>query len=39
MAKTVSIKKVSKAIKVAYGVNGNDAREMASMFLNMRKAA
>lgn len=38
-ARTISIKKVRKAVKVAYGVSDNDAREMAGMFMNMRKAA
>jgi hypothetical protein len=33
------MKKVRKAVKVAYGVSDNDAREMAGMFINMRKAA
>ncbi len=32
------MKKVRKAVKVAYGVSDNDAREIASMFIN-RKAA
>lgn len=39
MAKTISMKKVSKAIKVAYGVNNDEALELVPMFLNYRKAA
>ena len=40
MAKTISMKKVAKAVKVAYGVSDNeDAREIACMFMNLKKAA
>ena len=39
MARTISMKKVSKAVKEAYGVNIEDARAMAGMFINYRKAA
>lgn len=39
MAKTISMKKVSKAIKVAYGVNNDEALSMVPMFMNYRKAA
>ena len=37
MAKTVSIKKAIKAVKVAYRVSDNEALELVSMFV--RKAA
>lgn len=37
MAKTVSIKKAIKAVKVAYRVNDNEALELVPMFV--RKAA
>lgn len=39
MAKTIKMQKICKAIKVAYRVNNEEAREMAGMFINNRKAA
>ena len=38
MAKTIKMQKIAKAIKVAYGVNDEEAHEMVPMFVN-RKAA
>jgi hypothetical protein len=38
MAKTVSINKTIKAVKVAYRVNNEDAREIACMFMNLKAA-
>ena len=38
-AKTISMKKVRRAISVAYGVNENEALELVPMFMNYRKAA
>jgi hypothetical protein len=37
MAKTISLKKVRRAISVAYGVNDSEALELVPMFV--RKAA
>lgn len=37
--KTISIKKVSKAIKEAYHVTNDEALELVPMFTNYRKAA
>ncbi len=37
MAKTIRLKKIAKAIKVAYRVSDNEALELAPMFV--RKAA
>ncbi len=39
MKKTISIKKIRKAIKVAYGVGNEEACEIAGEFINYRKAA
>lgn len=37
--KTISIKKVSKAIKVAYGVSDNEeVATIAAMFINLKAA-
>lgn len=38
MAKTINIKKAIKAVKVAYRVNNEDAREIAGMFMNLKAA-
>lgn len=38
MAKTIKMQKICKAIKVAYRVNNEDAREMAGMFINLKAA-
>ena len=37
--KTIKMQKIAKAIKVAYGVNDNEALELVPMFMNLRKAA
>lgn len=39
MAKTISMKKMAKAISVAYRVSDNEAQELVPMFMNYRKAA
>ena len=38
MAKKISISKTIKAVKVAYRVNNDDAREIAGMFINLKAA-
>ena len=38
MAKTININKTIKAVKVAYRVNNDDAREIAGMFINLKAA-
>lgn len=37
--KTIKLKKIAKAIKVAYRVNQEEALELVPMFINYRKAA
>lgn len=39
MAKTIKMQKITKAIKVAYGVNENEALELVPMFMNLKIAA
>ena len=38
MAKSININKTIKAVKVAYRVNNDDAREIAGMFINLKAA-
>ena len=38
MAKTVSMKKAIKAVKVAYRVSDNEASELVPMFINLKAA-
>ena len=38
MAKTISMKKMAKAISVAYRVSDNEAQELVPMFMNLKAA-